>query len=267
MTRFPRFIQTPIHAVFLDIDGTLVSFRTHAVSPQVRSAISMVRGKGVKVIIATGRPLPFVDNLGDLEYDGIMTVNGACCQTSDGTVIRHNPIPAEDIQMMVEYCHAHPLPMAFTSSDEAYSSFTTPEFIEVFRLLDIKIPPHLPIHRCLGKGITQIVAFISKEDEPRIMQEVFPHCTAHRWHPAFADIISSGNSKEEGVCAFCRHLHIPLSQTMAFGDGGNDIGMLNRVGYGFAMSNARPEVLDKAPFVTESVDEDGVAKALFRFFS
>lgn len=267
MIRFPESIPTPIRAIFLDIDGTLVSFRTHAVTPQVRSAISMVRRQGVKVIIATGRPMPFVDNLADLEYDGIMTVNGACCQTTDGTIIRHNPIPLADIRLMIDYCKTHPLPMAFTSSTEAYSNFTTPEFIEVFRLLNIKIPPHMPLEQSIDKGITQVVAFFPKDDEQQIMHHVFPHCTAHRWHPAFADVISSGNSKQDGVDAFCQYYDIPLSQTMAFGDGGNDIGMLNHVAYGFAMSNAKPEVLQKAPYITDSVDEDGVAKVLFQFFS
>lgn len=237
------------------------------VSPAVRKAISMVRSRGIKVVIATGRPLPFVDNLEDLDYDGIMTVNGACCQTTDGTVIRHNPICHEDLMQLVSYCRRKPIPLAFTSTEAAYSNFTTPEYLEVFDLLNIKIPPHQPLEKCLDMDVVQLVAFFPKEDEPHVMQEVFPHCIAHRWHSAFADVISSGNSKQAGVDAFCQYYGIPLSQTMAFGDGGNDIGMLQHVGYGFAMANAKQEVLDKAPFITESVDEDGVAKALLHFFS
>ena len=52
---------------------------------------------------------------------------------------------------------------------------------------------------------------------------------------------------------------------MAFGDGGNDISMLQHAGLGVAMGNAKEEVKQKADYVTTSVDEDGIANALKHF--
>ena len=52
---------------------------------------------------------------------------------------------------------------------------------------------------------------------------------------------------------------------MAFGDGGNDVGMLAHVGLGVAMGNASDAVKQYADYVTADVDEDGVARALERF--
>ena len=52
---------------------------------------------------------------------------------------------------------------------------------------------------------------------------------------------------------------------MAFGDGGNDVLMLKHVGIGVAMGNAEDEVKRAADYVTDSVDEDGVEKALRHF--
>ena len=72
-----------LKAVFFDIDGTLVSFKTHRVPQSTLDAVSRIRQQGVKVFIATGRPLPFINNLAELEYDGIMSVNGACCFTKE----------------------------------------------------------------------------------------------------------------------------------------------------------------------------------------
>ena len=68
--------QSP-RVIFFDIDGTLVSFKTHQIPQSTLDAVHRVRQQGVKVWIATGRPMPYINNLGDLEYDGIMSVNGA----------------------------------------------------------------------------------------------------------------------------------------------------------------------------------------------
>ena len=63
----------------------------------------------------------------------------------------------------------------------------------------------------------------------------------------------------------CSHYGLDVSETMAFGDGGNDIGMLSHAGIGVAMGNASDEVKAAASYVTSSVDEDGIARALEKF--
>lgn len=254
--------EAHIKAVFLDIDGTLVSFKTHSVPQSALTAVHRLRQQGVKVFIATGRPLPFVDNLGELEYDGIMTVNGASCRTADGIVIQHNPVHKNDILSLLDYHQEHPFPIIFASDTETFITGLSDETVEVLTMLDIKCPVTAPISRALDMDVMQLVAFFTKDEEPYIMQNIMPNSDAHRWHRAFADVIGGGNSKQNGVDAFLRYFNIPLENTMAFGDGGNDLGMLQHVQYGFAMGNAREEVLAKAPFVTDTVDNDGVAKIL-----
>ena len=61
------------------------------------------------------------------------------------------------------------------------------------------------------------------------------------------------------------HFGIPASDTMAFGDGGNDIEMLRFAGVGVAMGNAGEEVRLAADYVTDDVDHDGIQNALRRF--
>ena len=58
---------------------------------------------------------------------------------------------------------------------------------------------------------------------------------------------------------------IGIEETMAFGDGGNDVAMLRRAGIGVAMGNANDAVKSQADYVTTSVDEDGVLRALQHF--
>ena len=61
------------------------------------------------------------------------------------------------------------------------------------------------------------------------------------------------------------HFNIPLECALAFGDGGNDIPMLQHVPYSVAMGNAGDHVKAAAKYVTEGVDEGGILKALERF--
>ena len=86
-----------------------------------------------------------------------------------------------------------------------------------------------------------------------------------RWHPLFTDIISKGNSKSNGIDKILDYYDIDITETMAFGDGGNDISMLSHVNIGVAMGNAAEKVQAAAKYVTTSVDEDGIMNALKHF--
>lgn len=87
-----------IKAIFFDIDGTLVSFQTHGVPSSAARAIETLRSRGTKVFIATGRPFYQIINLGELRFDGYVTLNGAWCIDAQGEVIFSNPIPHEDLE-------------------------------------------------------------------------------------------------------------------------------------------------------------------------
>ena len=68
-----------------------------------------------------------------------------------------------------------------------------------------------------------------------------------------------------GIDKIIEHYGISLHETMAFGDGGNDMAMLRHAGIGVAMGNAGDEVKEAADYVTDSVDDDGVMNALRHF--
>ena len=75
----------------------------------------------------------------------------------------------------------------------------------------------------------------------------------------------AGVDKAEGIDRLLARFGIGLDETMAFGDGGNDIPMLRHVGTGVAMGNADGAVKAEADYVTTSVDEEGIARALRHF--
>lgn len=252
-------------AAFFDIDGTLVSFNTHSIPQSTIDAIHMIRQKGVKVFIATGRPLPFINNLTGLEYDGIMSVNGACCLDADGNIISKNTVNREDIERLIDDARQHPMPIAFAANDKAIvanADAALPHLQEVFTLLDITLPPSRPIEDALDMEVLQVIAFFSAEEEERIMHDILKGCDANRWHPYFADCVAKGTNKATGIDAICSHYGIELKDTIAFGDGGNDITMLQHAGIGIAMGNASEEVKAHADMITDTVDNNGIAKAL-----
>ena len=69
-----------IKAAFFDIDGTLVSFRTHQVPSSTIEAIKQVKERGVKIFISTGRPVAIINNIDAVRplVDGYIAFNGAC---------------------------------------------------------------------------------------------------------------------------------------------------------------------------------------------
>lgn len=97
------------------------------------------------------------------------------------------------------------------------------------------------------------------------METVMPNSLASRWTPLFADVNPQGQSKQVGIDIFCKHFNIDIAETMAFGDGGNDISMLKHVGIGVAMGNANPEVKEIADYITDDIDSNGIANALKHF--
>ena len=77
----------PIKAVFFDIDGTLISFKTHKVAASTEQAIAVLQQKGIKVILSTGRSINSIDHVKYLNFDGFITFNGGYCLTAQGDLL------------------------------------------------------------------------------------------------------------------------------------------------------------------------------------
>lgn len=251
--------------VFFDIDGTLVSFNTHTIPQSTLDAIKSVRSKGIKVWIATGRPMPFINNLGDLEYDGVISATGAHCQTMEGEVIFSQPVDKADVRRMIDHQHKTGMAVAYAGNKQAI--MTAPDGItetarEVFKLLDIELPELHDPEEALTYDVMEVIAFFAAEDAPYMMGNVLKGCSDARWHPDFVDCVTKGNNKASAIDKVIAHYGFDISETMAFGDGGNDIPMLQHVAIGVAMGNASDEVKKAADVVTSSVDDDGIAKIL-----
>lgn len=255
-------------ALFFDIDGTLVSFRTHTIPLSAIKALEAAHNKGIQIFISTGRPKLIINNLYELEYrgliDGYITMNGSYCFVGDN-VIYKSPIDPAEVKKMAEICKVNHYPCIFVGEHDA--SVCQPDDMLryiFYEHLGVDEFPVTSFEEAIRPDIYQMTAFFNPDDEACIAPQL-PGCEFGRWHPTFVDITARGNTKQQGIDQIIRHFGIRLEETMAFGDGGNDISMLRHAGIGIAMGNAKDDVKAVADYVTDSVDEDGIMNALKHF--
>jgi Cof subfamily protein (haloacid dehalogenase superfamily) len=254
-----------IKAIFFDIDGTLVSFETHSISLAVKDAINQLKDKGIKVFIATGRALSDINNLDDLKFDGYIAANGSCCVDSEGKVIVRHFISKESLDRLALYMKEKPFSSSFITDEGTFINYADDMMLNLIKLVNIQLPPAKPVEEIFAHNVFQMDSYIDLEQEAELLNHVLTDCVAWRWHPVFADINPKECSKATGMDHFLAHFGIDREHTMAFGDGGNDISMLQHAAIGVAMGNARDEVQAAADYVTSSVDDDGVINALRHF--
>ncbi len=254
-------------ALFFDIDGTLVNFGSYGPSESTVRAIEEARARGHKIFIATGRPQVIINNLAELQerglIDGYVTMNGAYCFVGDEVLYKEpGGIPPHEVRAIADFCERKGSACIFVGEKDIAVCQPNRLVQEIFYdFLHVGLMPTLGFREATDKLIYQITPFITVEEEAEIRPHI-PHCEIGRWHPAFADVTALGNTKQRGIDVIIRHFGIRLEDTMAFGDGGNDIGMLRHAAVGIAMGQAREEVKAAADYVTLPVGEDGVAHAL-----
>lgn len=254
-----------IKAVFFDIDGTLVGFSTHRIPESAKDAIGQLKAKGIKVFIATGRHWKVINNLNGLEFDGYVTLNGTCCYAGKDRLVYKKAIPVEDVRRLaVIEAGAGAFPCIVVRESDMFINCLNAETDEVFRLLNFPVPPVRDFREALEAEVFQLIGFFREAQEQEVMAQL-PGCEATRWNPLFTDIVPRGGSKRVGMEKLLGYFGISCAECMAFGDGGNDIPMLEYAGIGVAMGNAGEEVKAAADYVAPPVDEDGIARTLRHF--
>ena len=254
-----------VQAIFFDIDGTLYSFKTRSIPSSTKVAIRQLRQKGIKVIISTGRAYCNIGNLDGLEFDGFITANGAYCVDLKEKVIAKHQISKESLERLVLYLDNNPFTCAFVTEKGNFVNYVDDRIRSLCKLVNIPLPTVKPIEEILTHDIFQLDAYIIAAWETELLTHVLTDCVACRWHPFFADINPKNCSKATGMDRFLTYFGIDSAHTMAFGDGENDISMLKHAAIGVAMDNAKDTVKAAADYVTSSVDDDGVLKALQYF--
>ena len=266
--KFAKEIKGKLKAVFFDIDGTLVSFNTHKVSDSSKKAIKELKDKGIKVFIATGRIKAQINNLDDLEFDGYITANGHDCYIGDKEIYR-NVISRETLHALLDYLeNEEKFPCSVMTNNGIFINYIDDKVRRLSEGIDLEIPVVENYRQFVEENIDnvlQINIFVDEDKEKELVKKLFKDCESSRWHPVFADINQKGGGKHVGVSKIIEYYKINISETMAFGDGGNDLTMIEHCAVGIAMGNSNEKLKKAADYITDNVDNDGIYKGLKHF--
>lgn len=254
-----------IRALFLDVDGTLISFRTHEVPASTLDALERAHRRGVRLFIATGRAVGDLGPLEAIPYDGVVGLNGADCRMRDGRVVSNHPIPRADFERALALSDELDFPVGVELDEGIFVNRVTPVVRELAELVVHPVPEVTDLRTLFDRTTCcQICFYLDPELEQQVMARL-PGLAASRWCPLFVDVNVRGIDKATGMTEVAGHFGLAPCETMAFGDGGNDAPMLRAAGIGVAMGNACDEALAAADYTTASVDDDGILRALEHF--
>lgn len=252
--------------VFFDIDGTI--FETDKGTPEsTRRALRLLKERGHIPVVCTGRPRATIfPEIADLGFSGFIGGAGTYVEY-EGTVIRNLLMDAELLKRSVKTlngagCHVvfeGPEYLSYQRDEDSERYFA--DIIEILReRYPFRIKPLDPEHDKVNKLTIHISDPEQFEAIKPILSEDF-HLICYKGSP-YAEMTPKGINKADGIHCLLQYLGIPRENTYAFGDGPNDLEMLQYVQYGTAMGNAQEEVLAVAPYRTKSLWEDGVYHAL-----
>jgi len=255
---------------FFDIDGTLIECNKniYEIQPNTQKALMELQAKGDKVFLATGRCKCFiVDGVMSYPFDGYVTCNGAYVEYHDQVVYK-KVISKEALKKTHDFCVQHHLSYYFENSEKIYvlnkENERHIEFKTNWGMKDEIIKDDFDIDH-----IEVYIGMIILNDEDQVddmIKELFPYFDVQRHLCGLSfDLTLKGESKAKGIRELIKSLNGNMKQTIAFGDGRNDIEMLSEVHLGIAMGNAALETKKAAKYITLNVEDDGIVSALKKF--
>lgn len=255
---------------FFDVDGTLIECNKgiYRIPNDVRYGMNQLKKQGHDVFLATGRCQCFiVDGVMDYPFSGYVTCNGAYVEYK-GKEIYKKVVPKEAIEKTHQLCVERNLAYYFEGNDHIY-------------VLNKQNPKHIEFKNNWGMKdeiiidsyqIDEIETYIgmivlnSLDDREIMYQTLSPYFDIQQHQSGLSfDLTLKGESKAKGIQKLVEALGKNIKETIAFGDGRNDIEMISFVGLGIAMGNAADETKAVADYITDNVDCDGILKALKHF--
>lgn len=245
-----------IQAVFFDIDGTTFQHNIQDTPASTYVALKQLKEKGIKLAACTSRVGNELSNLKpqfiDL-LDGMITCAGGVIQTKEGILAQY-PIHPEDVDRVCAWCKENNYVVRWSDAyQEGHFDYHIQEDkTAIFEYL-YHMRPTLKPHQ--NEKIVHLLTFppMEKEDELRKLLKYSNLIVLS----STLEVTAPNISKASGIQTLAKHWHIDTNNTIAVGDGKNDIDMFKAVAYSIAMGQACEEVKNAASYITSPLDQDG----------
>lgn len=251
-----------IKAAFFDVDGTLLSFKTHRMPASTVEALRRLRERGIITVVSSGRPSYQLPPELATGFDAYVSLNGQLCYDARG-VYRSLPIDPVDVATVVDGVRAGHYDVLVLQRERAFASALAPRVVETARTAGLTYEAD-DIARALDEPVYQFCLFVAEGEEQRFLETTRSVKTT-RWSPLFCDVVPREGGKSFGVEATLERFGIAPDEAIAFGDGENDLSMFDAVGTAVAMGSAWDIVRAHATYVTSDVDDDGIYRACAHF--
>lgn len=262
----------------LDIDGTVTN-SAKKVLPKTREAVIRVQKKGVKVVLASGRPpegvYPIAEEL-ELERCGgsyILAFNGGrIMDFRNRKCVFGKQIPQHIPVRLWREAASFGVGVAVYKEGAIVSATEPDDFMKMESKvsgLPIEVRDgfdrylEFPVNECLITGDPQTLESI----EPLLARQHMHEAQVFHSEPFYLEVTPKNVNKAYGLKHLLRLLDIPREKMLCCGDSYNDIAMLQFAGKGVAMANGVEEVKMIADAVTENDnDHDGIAEVIEKYF-
>jgi Cof subfamily protein (haloacid dehalogenase superfamily) len=254
-----------VKTIVLDLDGTLLNSKKQVSSRNLNVVLKLFKS-GKKIIIATARPPRSVETFLPKELLDICSFvfyNGALVCDNKIGFEQHTSIPKSSSTRILEYCTEH-LPHCTVSlevKDKWYSNKEIPDS----SIYNVRYRPHILTNDQLKEFEATKMLLSNFEGVENLQLELGDKVKLVVTDSGkLIQIMNKQVSKETGILKLCSFYGVNRSEIMVFGDDYNDIEMFRMSGYSVAMLNAVHDLKIMADEVTDTNDNDGVAKVLER---
>lgn len=257
-----------IRAIFLDIDGTLVSTVTHRAAPQTAEALLKASAAGVLLFTATGRHtrVPeegyILDRLPDC-FDGHVALTGQYCYLRDGTPVLQRPLNPGDVKRVKEMTDEREIAYTYTYEDQLYISRVNDRVRRHNASIGLPIPGQREMDP--SRNVYGITLYMSEEEEEQYLKPLLHRSSTVSWIRGIVDICSENAGKRAGVEAILARFGISPEEALAIGDSDNDLSMFEAVGWRAAMGNSTAALRAAADYITETCEADGIYQAFAHY--
>ncbi len=248
----------PVKIIFFDIDGTLLRMGHTEPTEKIRYVLEELHRKGIPYYASSGRP-PYI--LPHFNFDGWCCFNGGLCQKKDGTILFSKTLDPKQVRIMVDNATKMGKKILLAGADDMGKNGVDPVLEEYMAIAKAKVPVDPEFEKRLNEPVYQAMIGIRRDQLDELLAGT-TDLAGMAWYPTALDIVGKHTNKGEAILTVLEKLGIDRKNSLAFGDGHNDVDMLKAAGTGVAMDNALEEVKEIADEVCPSVDEDGIYEYL-----